>query len=89
MTDAIAIKQQLLAQYDMLQSRIKDLKDATENEVCGKMKLCCSTMFEWIIDYLINIVGQEDDLKLFNDVILFMASFILEDFEFNINAFNG
>ncbi|GAB2283522.1 hypothetical protein Dimus_018029 [Dionaea muscipula] len=31
--DAIAIKQQLLAQYDTLQSRIKDLKVAAENEV--------------------------------------------------------
>ncbi|KAL2902799.1 hypothetical protein RDABS01_027881 [Bienertia sinuspersici] len=30
--DAIAIKPQLLAQYDLLQSRIKDLKDAAENE---------------------------------------------------------
>lgn len=31
--DAISIKQQLLAQYDMLQSRIKDLKDTAEKEV--------------------------------------------------------
>ena len=34
-------------------------------------------LYEWIIDHLINIVRQEDDLKLYNDVILFMASFIL------------
>ncbi|CAO2837744.1 unnamed protein product [Amaranthus hypochondriacus] len=40
MTDAIAIKQQLLAQYDMLQSRIKDLKDATENEVWMLARIC-------------------------------------------------
>lgn len=33
--DAIAIKQQLLSQYDMLQSRIKDLKEAAEKEVCS------------------------------------------------------
>lgn len=31
--DAIAIKQQLLSQYDVLQSRIKDLKEAAEKEV--------------------------------------------------------
>jgi beta-N-acetylglucosaminidase len=28
--DVIAIKQQLLSQYDMLQSRIKELKEAAE-----------------------------------------------------------
>ena len=31
--DTIAIRQKLLSQYDILQSRIKDLKEATENEV--------------------------------------------------------
>ncbi|XP_021642678.2 uncharacterized protein LOC110637058 isoform X1 [Hevea brasiliensis] len=31
--DVVAIKQQLLSQYDVLQSRIKDLKEAAEKEV--------------------------------------------------------
>lgn len=31
--DTVAIKQQLLSQYDVLQSRIKDLKEAAEKEV--------------------------------------------------------
>ena len=31
--ETVAIRQQLLSQYDTLQSRIKDLKDAAENEV--------------------------------------------------------
>lgn len=35
--DVIAIRQQLLSQYDKLQSRIKGLKEAAENEVpCHK-----------------------------------------------------
>lgn len=33
LVDVIAIRQQLLSQYDKLQSRIKDLKEAAENEV--------------------------------------------------------
>ena len=32
--DIIAIKQQLLSQYNVLQSRIGDLKLAAEKEVC-------------------------------------------------------
>lgn len=31
--DTVAIKQQLLSQYDTLQSRIKSLKEAAEKEV--------------------------------------------------------
>jgi molybdenum-dependent DNA-binding transcriptional regulator ModE len=31
--DATAIKQKLLSQYDLLQSRIKELKEAAEKEV--------------------------------------------------------
>ncbi|KAK4601292.1 hypothetical protein RGQ29_010735 [Quercus rubra] len=38
--DAIAIKQQLLAQYDMLQSRIKELKEAAEKEVWMLARMC-------------------------------------------------
>ncbi|GMY30544.1 Pentatricopeptide repeat (PPR) superfamily [Fagus crenata] len=38
--DVIAIKQQLLAQYDMLQSRIKDLKEAAEKEVWMLARMC-------------------------------------------------
>ncbi|KNA20195.1 hypothetical protein SOVF_054710 [Spinacia oleracea] len=38
--DAISIKQQLLAQYDMLQSRIKDLKDTAEKEVWMLARIC-------------------------------------------------
>ncbi|KAL9230948.1 hypothetical protein vseg_006231 [Gypsophila vaccaria] len=40
LTDITAIKQQLLAQYDMLQSRIKDLKNAAENEVWILARMC-------------------------------------------------
>ncbi|XP_024026779.1 uncharacterized protein LOC112093130, partial [Morus notabilis] len=39
--ETIAIKQQLLSQYDVLQTRIKGLKDAAEKEVscdCGMIK---------------------------------------------------
>jgi molybdenum-dependent DNA-binding transcriptional regulator ModE len=32
--EVTAIKQRLLSQYDMLQSRINDLKEAAEKEVC-------------------------------------------------------
>ncbi|XP_011026880.1 PREDICTED: uncharacterized protein LOC105127326 isoform X2 [Populus euphratica] len=34
--DATAIKQKLLSQYDLLQSRIKELKEAAEKEICSK-----------------------------------------------------
>lgn len=36
LVDVTAIRQQLLSQYDVLQSRIKDLKQAAENEVLLK-----------------------------------------------------
>ncbi|XP_020539565.1 uncharacterized protein LOC105645663 isoform X2 [Jatropha curcas] len=38
--DAFAIKQQLLSQYDVLQSRIKDLKEAAEKEVWMLARMC-------------------------------------------------
>ncbi|XP_021894812.1 uncharacterized protein LOC110812359 isoform X2 [Carica papaya] len=38
--DALAIKQQLLSQYDILQSRIKDLKDTAEKEVWMLARIC-------------------------------------------------
>ncbi|XP_047340810.1 uncharacterized protein LOC124944563 isoform X3 [Impatiens glandulifera] len=38
--DAIAIKQQLLAQYDQLQSRIQELKTAAENEIWMLARMC-------------------------------------------------
>ncbi|KAK4262900.1 hypothetical protein QN277_028394 [Acacia crassicarpa] len=38
--DAIAIKQQLLSQYDVLQSRIKDLREASEREVWMLARMC-------------------------------------------------
>ncbi|KAI4315535.1 hypothetical protein L6164_028333 [Bauhinia variegata] len=38
--EAIAIKQQLLSQYDVLQSRIKDLKEAAEKEVWMLARMC-------------------------------------------------
>ena len=43
LVDTIAIKQQLLSQYDQLQSRIKGLKEAAENEVSlvSKRPLAC------------------------------------------------
>ncbi|XAR70168.1 hypothetical protein NMG60_11026942 [Bertholletia excelsa] len=40
LADAISIRQQLLSQYDQLQSRIKDLKEATENEVWMLARMC-------------------------------------------------
>lgn len=43
--DTIAIKQQLLSQYDMLQSRIKDLKGAAEKEVCSRQS--CSSVINY------------------------------------------
>lgn len=33
MVDVVALKQQLLSQYDLLQNRIKDLSQAAEKEV--------------------------------------------------------
>ncbi|OVA00979.1 hypothetical protein BVC80_8913g31 [Macleaya cordata] len=38
--DVIAIKQQLLSQYDLLQTRIKDLREATEKEVWMLARMC-------------------------------------------------
>nr|XP_017226881.1 PREDICTED: uncharacterized protein LOC108202831 isoform X3 [Daucus carota subsp. sativus] len=38
--DVIAIRQKLLAQYDVLQTRIKDLKEASENEVWMLARMC-------------------------------------------------
>ncbi|KAK9202780.1 hypothetical protein WN943_013032 [Citrus x changshan-huyou] len=38
--DTIAIRQQLLSQYDLLQSRIKDLKEAAEKEVWMLARMC-------------------------------------------------
>ncbi|THG07478.1 hypothetical protein TEA_010385 [Camellia sinensis var. sinensis] len=40
LVDTIAIRQQLLSQYDQLQSRIKDLKKAAENEVWMLARMC-------------------------------------------------
>ncbi|KAI8569789.1 hypothetical protein RHMOL_Rhmol02G0304400 [Rhododendron molle] len=40
LVDVIAIRQQLLSQYDKLQSRIKDLKEAAENEVWMVARMC-------------------------------------------------
>ncbi|XP_020223724.1 uncharacterized protein LOC109805873 isoform X1 [Cajanus cajan] len=38
--EAIAIKQQLLSQYDVLQSRINDLKEAAEKEIWMLARMC-------------------------------------------------
>ncbi|XP_027082690.1 uncharacterized protein LOC113779655 [Coffea eugenioides] len=40
LVDTIAIKQQLLSQYDVLQSRIKELKQGAENEVWMLARMC-------------------------------------------------
>ncbi|KAL6986428.1 hypothetical protein U1Q18_019789 [Sarracenia purpurea var. burkii] len=40
LADIVAIRQQLLSQYDQLQSRIKDLKEAAENEVWMLARMC-------------------------------------------------
>ncbi|KAL5998971.1 hypothetical protein ACLOJK_009920 [Asimina triloba] len=40
MVDVVAIKQQLLSQYDLLQSRIKDLSQAAEKEVWMLARMC-------------------------------------------------
>ncbi|KAH9775106.1 pentatricopeptide repeat (PPR) superfamily protein [Citrus sinensis] len=37
--DTIAIRQQLLSQYDLLQSRIKDLKEAAEKEISSMIEI--------------------------------------------------
>ncbi|KAI8569786.1 hypothetical protein RHMOL_Rhmol02G0304400 [Rhododendron molle] len=39
LVDVIAIRQQLLSQYDKLQSRIKDLKEAAENEISSMIEI--------------------------------------------------
>nr|CAD1823602.1 unnamed protein product [Ananas comosus var. bracteatus] len=38
--DVVALKQQLLSQYDLLQTRIKDLKQAAEKEVWMLARMC-------------------------------------------------
>ncbi|KAI3951024.1 hypothetical protein MKW92_045562, partial [Papaver armeniacum] len=38
--DVVAIKQQLLSQYDILQTRIKNLREATEKEVWMLARMC-------------------------------------------------
>ncbi|KAI3713526.1 hypothetical protein L1987_72104 [Smallanthus sonchifolius] len=40
LVETVAIRQQLLSQYDTLQSRIKDLKEAAENEVWMLARMC-------------------------------------------------
>ncbi|KAI3501416.1 hypothetical protein L1887_29284 [Cichorium endivia] len=40
LVETVAIRQQLLSQYDTLQSRIKDLKNAAENEVWMLARMC-------------------------------------------------
>ncbi|XP_024993369.1 uncharacterized protein LOC112527151 [Cynara cardunculus var. scolymus] len=40
LVETVAIRQQLLSQYDTLQSRIKDLKDAADNEVWMLARMC-------------------------------------------------
>ncbi|KAD3641452.1 hypothetical protein E3N88_30676 [Mikania micrantha] len=40
LVETVSIRQQLLSQYDTLQSRIKDLKDAAENEVWMLARMC-------------------------------------------------
>ncbi|OIT39814.1 PREDICTED: uncharacterized protein LOC109237621 [Nicotiana attenuata] len=40
LVDTIAIRQQLLSQYDVLQSRIKELKGSAENEVWILARMC-------------------------------------------------
>lgn len=45
--DVIAIRQQLLSQYDTLQSRIKDLKEAAENEVASIVLDFLSKLLQW------------------------------------------
>ncbi|KAM3289772.1 putative protein isoform X1 [Capsicum chacoense] len=40
LVDTIAIRQQLLSQYDVLQSRIKELKESAENEVWMLARMC-------------------------------------------------
>ncbi|KAF8413323.1 hypothetical protein HHK36_001302 [Tetracentron sinense] len=40
LVDAVAIKQQLLSQYDMLESRIRELREAAEKEVWMLARMC-------------------------------------------------
>lgn len=40
LVDTIGIRQQLLSQYDVLQSRIKELKESAENEVWMLARMC-------------------------------------------------
>ncbi|WOL11070.1 hypothetical protein Cni_G19831 [Canna indica] len=40
MVDVVALKQQLLSQYDLLQSRIKELRQAAEREVWMLARMC-------------------------------------------------
>ncbi|KAL4570664.1 hypothetical protein LXL04_026324 [Taraxacum kok-saghyz] len=40
LVETVGIRQQLLSQYDTLQSRIKDLKEAAENEVWMLARMC-------------------------------------------------
>ncbi|KAK1438516.1 hypothetical protein QVD17_04325 [Tagetes erecta] len=40
LVETVAIRQQLLSQYDTLQSRIKELKEAAENEVWMLARMC-------------------------------------------------
>ncbi|CAN4115558.1 unnamed protein product [Withania somnifera] len=40
LVDTIAIRQQLLSQYDVIQSRIKELKECAENEVWMLARMC-------------------------------------------------
>ncbi|KAI4372642.1 hypothetical protein MLD38_010846 [Melastoma candidum] len=49
--DAIAVKQQLLSQYSMLQSRIKGLREAAEKEVWMLGRMCQ-------LENKINVVGE-------------------------------
>lgn len=54
--DVVAIRQQLLSQYDTLQSRIKELKEAAENEVVSivldfSSKLFYGYMLHYMLHY--------------------------------------
>ncbi|GJN35183.1 hypothetical protein PR202_gb23942 [Eleusine coracana subsp. coracana] len=49
--DIVAIQQQLLSQYDVLQTRLKDLKQLAENELCSMIEI------EVEMDY--NVIAAE------------------------------
>ncbi|GJN12817.1 hypothetical protein PR202_ga31131 [Eleusine coracana subsp. coracana] len=49
--DIVAIRQQLLSQYDVLQTRLKDLKQLAENELCSMIEI------EVEMDY--NVIAAE------------------------------